>query len=405
MRSGRRGELEAADVKAAVLGHDLLDLAEDLGASGLTRSGGDHWRCVCFLHGGTDPNLVFSPSRGLWQCMSTCGGGDALTLVQRALGLDFRAALKWLADWAGVRPTDRDSLPVPRGKAWTPPAPEPDVTAETSFCAALWSAVADAPWSTPVTAWIAETRGIEPDAAYGLGCRDLAPVRDAVADIIHSTSQEVLEAVGMMREGRLHAALNAALSGVPVVAVPVWRLGKAYPERWRWRWVMPPAKRPKSDSPFASRVPADLLGMGRPGRLPGAEVRISTWKDDSSSLLVLTEGEPDWWAATEALNGRAIVASVCGSPASWRESWPPMSELVSMGVRRVAVCVHHGDPSKQANGLGHGERFACAVAAECLAAGLGHGSCIRKLAAEGRDLNDLHRAGLLGQWFEDVVRT
>lgn len=120
-----------------------------------------------------------------------------------------------------------------------------------------------------------------------------------------------------------------------------------------------------------------------------------------AGLLVLAEGEPDWWAATEALDGRAVVLGVCGSPKRWREGWPGLAELAALGVRRVAVCVHHGE--RDAAGLGHGELFAAEVAAECLAAGMGRGACVRKLAAEGRDLNDLHRAGELAGWFSDVL--
>jgi len=267
----------------------------------------------------------------------------------------------------------------------------------------VWATVVDAPWSAVVGRWLAETRGIEPDAAYALGCRDWATRREELGVLVRATRTDVLEAVGLARGGYLHSAVRGLLDGTAdAVAVPVWRLGCAFPERWRWRYVAAPDGRPKSHSPFSSEVPADLLGVGRPGRLEGAEVRLA-WLGSGApgaEVLVLAEGEPDWWAATEALDGRAVVLGVCGSPKAWRATWPTLAELAGLGVRRVAVCVHHGE--RAADGRGHGEHFADAVAVACARAGLGAG-CVRKLAGEGRDLNDLHRAGELVRWFSDVL--
>lgn len=396
------GRLDAEAVKAAVRGDRFLALADELGARGRKRSGPADWRCACFLHGGNGPNLVLSPAKGLWNCLSSCGGGDAIELVQRARGLDFGAALDWLGAWAGVRADGAWVRPEPRGRVWAPKPKGPDAAG--AFLAALWATVEEAPWSPTVGRWLAEVRGIEPDAAYGLGCRDWTTRRAELAELVHKAPAEALEAVGFARGGYLHAAVRGALEGVPAVAVPVWRLGCAYPERWRWRWVKAPAGREKSDNPFGGDLSADFLGVGRPGRLEGAEVRLARLGsgEPGAGLLVLVEGEPDWWSATEVLDGRAVVLGVCGSPHRWRPGWPSLLELAALGVRRVAVCVHHGKP-KAADGLGHGEPFAEAVAAECLAAGLGRGACVRKLAAEGRDLNDLHRAGELAGWFSDVL--
>jgi hypothetical protein len=62
------------------------------------------------------------------------------------------------------------------------------------------------------------------------------------------------------------------------------------------------------------------------------------------------------------------------------------------------VCVHHG--RRGADGLGHGERFADDVLDACEQAGL---DTVRRLPAEGRDLNDLHREGSLGRWLDEVL--
>ena len=396
--------LDAEAVKAEVKGKRFVELVEKLG--GKPRKVGERgeWRCACFLHGGKKPNLALTPSEGVWYCHSSCAsGGDAIELVQRAQGLDFKGALEWLADWAGFHGGGGAWKPEPR--AWTPkPAPKPATTtadAAGAFLAALWATVEEAPWSPAVGRWLADVRGLEPDAAYGLGCRDWTTRRLELGDLVRSTPTEALEAVGFARGGYLHAAVRGCLDGLAAVAVPVWRLGCPFPERWRWRWVEAPARRAKSDNPFGGELPADLLGVGRPGRLEGAEVRLARLGsgEPGAGLVVLVEGEPDWWSATEALDGRAVVLAVCGSPKRWRPEWPSLHDLAALGVRRVAVCVHHG--ARADDGRGHGEHFAAAVAAGCARAGLG--LPVGKLPAEGRDLNDMHRAGELAGWFSDVL--
>lgn len=399
--------LDAEAVKAEVKGERFLALVRELGGKleGATRSGRD-LMVPCFLHGGRSRKLSLKPDTAEWFCYSGCGqiGGDALELVQKARGLDFKAALEWLAEWAGFHGGGGAWKPEPR--AWTPkPTPKPATTAADAagaFLAALWATVEEAPWSPTVGRWLADVRGIEPDAAYGLGCRDWTTRRAELAELVRKTPTEVLEAVGFKRSGgNLHAAVRGCLAGLAAVAVPVWRLGCAFPERWRWRWVEAPNGRAKSDNPFGGELPADLLGVGRPGRLEGAEVRLAHLGSDEpgAGLVVLVEGEPDWWAATEALDGRAVVLAVCGSPKRWRPEWPSLHDLAALGVRRVAVCVHHG--ARADDGRGHGEHFAAAVAAGCARAGLG--LPVGKLPAEGRDLNDMHRAGELAGWFSDVL--
>lgn len=55
------------------------------------------------------PSFYVSPDRNLYYCFSTSQGGDIFTFIQKMEGLDFRGALKVLAEKAGVslRPQDR----------------------------------------------------------------------------------------------------------------------------------------------------------------------------------------------------------------------------------------------------------------------------------------------------------
>lgn len=55
------------------------------------------------------PSFYVSPDRGLYYCFSTSQGGDIFTFVEKMEGIDFRGALKILAEKAGVslKPEDR----------------------------------------------------------------------------------------------------------------------------------------------------------------------------------------------------------------------------------------------------------------------------------------------------------
>lgn len=419
--------LRADDVKAAVTGERFLDLVTELGGRFRRRRGARNVRMPCFLHGGSDPNLVVTPETGLWHCMSSCGGGDQIEMLERARGLDFSAALTWLAEWARVAP----SRPV-----LAPPAPRRPAPVDTApLMSELWQLVADAPLGPDALAWL-ESRALDPDAAYALGCRDWTARRGEIGRLLRSTPSPVLEAAGFGRAASwrpvqaLLAGPRGSVSGPdgasPAsawagLAIPSWPLDCDHPTRWRWRLYAAPAGEAKSRSPIGGD--ADLIGLGRPPRPDGCGIRLAG--PDVDTLLIV-EGEPDWISATECVDGRALVVAICGGAPEWRDTWPAFGDLADLGIRRVAVCVHRGrklaacascsrlihadaercrfcavsNDAARADGVGHGEHFAADVAEHARAAGL---SCRRRLPAEAYDLNDRHRDGTLRCWLSEVL--
>ena len=54
------------------------------------------------------PSFYVSPDRGMYFCFSSSQGGDMFTFVQKMEGVDFKGALKILADKAGVELVPED---------------------------------------------------------------------------------------------------------------------------------------------------------------------------------------------------------------------------------------------------------------------------------------------------------
>jgi len=59
-------------------------------------------RTRCILHQGDGFSFSFSSAKGTWFCHRCNEGGGKIKLVQRALGLDARSALRWIAELGGI---------------------------------------------------------------------------------------------------------------------------------------------------------------------------------------------------------------------------------------------------------------------------------------------------------------
>ncbi len=86
------------DIKARI---DIVDLVSQY-VPDLKRSG-RNFTARCPFHQENTPSFVVFPDRQTWRCFGACAvGGDAFSFVMKAEGLDFPAALRKLAERAGV---------------------------------------------------------------------------------------------------------------------------------------------------------------------------------------------------------------------------------------------------------------------------------------------------------------
>ncbi|MDE2021457.1 MAG: DNA primase [Patescibacteria group bacterium] len=67
----------------------------------LTRAG-KSLRGLCPFHKEKTPSFHVSPERGTWHCFGCGEGGDGFSFIERVEGVDFKGALKILAEKAGV---------------------------------------------------------------------------------------------------------------------------------------------------------------------------------------------------------------------------------------------------------------------------------------------------------------
>lgn len=92
---------------------DKLSIVDVVGQYVKLERAGTSLRARCPFHAERTPSFHVSPERGTYHCFGCGVGGDIFTFVQEIDGLDFKGALKVLAEKAGVplvyeKPAQRD---------------------------------------------------------------------------------------------------------------------------------------------------------------------------------------------------------------------------------------------------------------------------------------------------------
>ncbi|MGD9101485.1 MAG: CHC2 zinc finger domain-containing protein, partial [Anaerolineae bacterium] len=87
---------------------ELYDVVTQAGGS--LRRRGRQWRGACVLHGGDNLTsfslFVGQDGRERWHCFACETGGDAIDFVTRWQGVEFVEAVRWLAEFVGMRLDD-----------------------------------------------------------------------------------------------------------------------------------------------------------------------------------------------------------------------------------------------------------------------------------------------------------
>lgn len=365
---------ELAEIKAGV---NMLQLWLHMG--GDEPQGG---KVLCPWHGDSKPSCHLYDDGA--KCFACGANGDVFDLAGQVLGLGKREAFEYVAEFAGVR-LDGSSQPQrcnPTPRPRPTPKPKPVITTpeRASVMASIWRRLEREPLSQQSADWL-EGRGIRPNVAYSLGCRDWFRARKQIFDEV-TKDTKALEAAGLMRKGRLWTPLKHRIPGL---LIPCWLQGDAHPVEWRYRCLEPREDGPKLFAQFqGSRRP---LGLRHP-----QHGRMFRWAHQSKTLIV-SEGEPDWLSwydvmdqAGECLGGVLGLCAISGTQGVRRTPWQPEWIGAIERAERVIVALHNTK---------RGEEVAKAITKEVIKARGDSCQVLRVRLPEGDDANDLHQRGEL----------
>ena len=84
---------------------DKIDVTELVGEYVQLKQAGINKKGCCPFHNEKTPSFMVNSERGSWHCFGCGKGGDIFTFIEEIEGMEFREALKYLAERAGVQLT------------------------------------------------------------------------------------------------------------------------------------------------------------------------------------------------------------------------------------------------------------------------------------------------------------
>ncbi len=216
--------------------------------------------------------------------------------------------------------------------------PEEEARAIRSLITAwLWDALGPEPLTERAREWL-EARGLRPELAHALGCRDWRPVLTRLKETLEPLSPPERVASGFFFEGGSlwwplggdHGCRSEVcrpkLAGTDELhpraaglCVPVWDGALPHPPGWLWQ-LYEPISTSAADNCMRNltREQPTLLGLQTSSSgLPAA---------GAHPRLVVVEGPLEWLSAVQAVEGRAAVMGTLRSSSFWLDAWTPFLE-------------------------------------------------------------------------------
>ncbi len=86
-----------------------IDVVEEVGLVVALQKSGKSYKGLCPFHNERTPSFHVFPESQTWQCFGCHEGGDVFAFVEKQQGFEFREALRYLAEKAGVSVEDQHS--------------------------------------------------------------------------------------------------------------------------------------------------------------------------------------------------------------------------------------------------------------------------------------------------------
>ena len=104
-----------------------LDVVDVIGQTVQLKRSGKAFKGLCPFHNEKSGSFYVWPDTGTWRCFGCNEGGDIFSFVQKRDNLDFREALRFLGERAGVTIEERDAAGPERPPGARPPPRHPRI--------------------------------------------------------------------------------------------------------------------------------------------------------------------------------------------------------------------------------------------------------------------------------------
>lgn len=149
---------------------DASDIVRVVGEVIALKAKGREFACLCPFHDDHSPSMMVVPHKQIFKCFVCNAGGDVFTFVQKYHHMDFREALEYLAERAGITLTPLRAA-VGQAESAEPEISRADLVRANQTAAEFFKAILRHPEHGEAARLIIKKRGISPEMVdtFGLG--------------------------------------------------------------------------------------------------------------------------------------------------------------------------------------------------------------------------------------------
>lgn len=368
------------EIQSIIEQYDLAILAET--RLGIARAGGNNsFHCFNKDHhrnGDANPSLVIY--KEFFKCFGCGIKGDLFELLNIVLNLDFKHSIEFLKSDIKAQPKYFSTRSVKALSLKSSPSKD-----YLKFMHEFWNILSETSLSEHAIGWL-KSRGITPETAYKIGCREVSSVPLAVKRLVsYSYEPSSVGFAHPTNKSKLWYPLKN-LNYHTGLLFPSWDLSYEFPVQWRCRlyrnWNIG-GKITKSLAQYSS---GKILPLGM--------------KNNDAKLTIICEGEPDFLSLHQTVSDLSEripsinIVGICAISQGWQPEWTSCL----LNSQKIVVAVHDNH---------EGKSFAANVARNIVqekGIEFARNNVFRMLFDETDDANDYHQRGMLIEWLTNLLK-